>query len=244
MVRTRTSRSGLRRPGLRVASPCGFALATVIVSWASVLAGCPSVARFNRAAPIGKGQLEVTVAPALAGPSDGFKVDTEGEPYVGSEGGINWFPSLDLEARYGLSAHVDGAVTLRNMGTTFGLDLKLALAHGRAGAIAFDPAVQVGLNGSYLGFEAPLLFDVRASRVVTLTLALQYTGLWVVDVGFEHLVGGTFGVEIVVTDFLRVQPYVSVFVWLDPPNPDYTARYFSGGLAFKLPLGAKARATQ
>jgi hypothetical protein len=217
-------------------------MAAVAVTLGALCAGCPSVARFNRATPIEKGQVEFTVAPALAGPSDGFHVETEGEPYVGSEGGINWFPSLDLEARYGFSDRVDGAVTLRNMGTTFGLDLKLALARGRLGAIAFDPAVQVGLNGSYLGFEAPLLFDLRASRVVTLTLALQYTGLSVVGVGFEHLVGGTFGVEIIVTDFLRVQPYVSVFVWLDPPDAAYTARYFSGGLAFKLPLGRKARA--
>ncbi|MEZ4269641.1 MAG: hypothetical protein R3F39_25050 [Myxococcota bacterium] len=200
------------------------------------------MARFNRAEPIEKGQVELTLAPALAGPSDGFEVETEGEPYVGSEQGINWFPSLDLEARYGFGERVDGAVTLRNMGTTLGADLKLALARGRVGAVAFDPAVQVGLDGSYLGIEAPLLFDVKASRIVTLTLALQYTGLWVVGVGFDHLVGGTFGVEVVVTNFLRVQPYVSVFVWLDPPDPAYTARYFSGGLAFKLPL-RRLRAT-
>ncbi len=242
MVQTRTSWSGMRCAWLRRESR-RLLIATATLGLALLAAGCPSVARFNRAAPIGRGEIEVTVAPALAGPSDGFKVETEGEPYVGSEGGINWFPSLDLEARYGLSERIDGAVTLRNMGTTFGLDLKLALAHGRAGAIAFDPAVQVGLNGSYLGFEAPLLFDVRASRAVTLALAFQYTGLWVVDVGFQHLVGGTFGVEIVVTDFLRVQPYVSIFVWLDPPDPAYTARYFSGGLAFKLPLGRRASAT-
>ncbi|MCB9730135.1 MAG: hypothetical protein H6744_12585 [Deltaproteobacteria bacterium] len=180
--------------------------------------------------------MELTVAPALSGPSDGYEVESSGEPYSGSARGINWIPSVDIEARYGMTSRLDGAVTLRNMATALGVDLKLGLASGRAGAVSLDPGVQAGLDGGFLSFDVPLLVDFSASRAVTLAFALQYTGLWIVDGGLEHLVGGSFGVEIVVTEFLRVQPYVSIFVWLDPPDPEYTGRFFSGGMAFKLPL--------
>jgi hypothetical protein len=240
--RLTTARSEAQRPAARSASRLRAVTCAVVIAGAWALVGCPSVARFNRAKPVGEGVVELTIAPALPGPSDGYEVEKSGEPYVASAGGINWFPSVDLEARYGFAKRVDGAVTLRNMATTVGIDLKVALADGRAGAVAFNPAVQAGFDGSYLSVEAPLLFDVRASRIVTLAFAVQYTGVWVVDAHFAHLVGGSFGVEIEVTEFLRVQPYVSVFGWLNPPDPGYTARFFSGGLAFKLPLrGAAAR---
>lgn len=132
--------------------PRAFALPVALFA----LAGCFSTPPLHTARPLPNGQTQL----ALAGSVYGWEDPEDGED-------LRW-GNLELQARFGLGAGVDGGVKT-NLFSSLGIDVNWALVLNEDTALSVNPTVELPYYESSI-FWLPVLWDCHRTETAAITL--------------------------------------------------------------------------
>ena len=191
---------------------------TLALGALTLLAGCPSIATLHTATPVGKGKMEVTASPGVAGWT-GLGDDWSGALAFGTnETSYYWVPTIDVAFRYGVTDDLDVGFALSGF-YQFKADVKLAVIDNHRMTVAIGPSVGVNWAETFLP-ELPVYIDLHLGEHVRINLAGKYAP-WVASNGeVMHAVGGHAGMEFLVNDDFAIAPGVDLLGFVHDTVPD------------------------
>ncbi len=199
------------------------------------LTGCFSYTTLHTATPVGKGKVQVNLAPGVFGIADSRSGDSV------------TLPTTEIAGRYGVTDDFDFGVKLFFLGTAF--DFNYAIVNEDNIAFSVDPYVSISqLSGNVGGDTSTnivygvaslnLLFDLKPSDMITFTIGAKPGWLYIlgnvdgnVDLGTGFAAGGMAGIQLRVTENFAIMPSVDMLV---PIMDDNQGLLYSGNVGFQF----------